>query len=67
MYDNDFTTCPDDGKLCLPDCDERCADLALLPDDDDLFAYLGWFLFGSAFFLAAVFGAILIAGWLLLS
>lgn len=65
MHDN-LAACPDDGKLCLADCDEQCVDLSLIPDDDDLIAYLGWFLFTAGAFLAAVFAAVLLTGWLLL-
>lgn len=39
---------------------------AFTPDDDDLVAYLGWFLFVGGAFLASVFGTLLLAGWLLL-
>lgn len=47
--------------------DNELDELTLLPDDDDLVAYLGWFLFVSGAFLVAVFAAVLITGWLLLT
>lgn len=60
MNDTELAVCPDDGKLCLLDCEEHCADLILIPDDDELVAMMGTVLLAGTALIVFVFAALIL-------